>query len=803
MATLVVLALAAFAVAVTARPPAAGAAGGPGGAPLPAADWNALEGEPVQQWGVVGLGTTTNDPKPQVWDFAEIGDRIYVAGTFTGVQRNAFDPTSTVQPRAYLAAFNRDSGDWISSFTPSLDATVYALEVSPDGSLLVGGEFTTVNGQARKGLVALDPITGTIRPGFGTSVDRVGAGAGAMVRELVVHDSDLYVAGTFNQIVQGGNSLWVYQVVRLRVDTGLLDPTWLPRPTGSGVWDVAIDDARGRVHLAGYFTSVNALPSTANMTTVTLTTGSVVTNLTAFQTNDPNQTWTRSLGLAADRLYVGGAEHIVQVLDAGSRTRLGYSTTGVGCSNFSPTSCPNPIYIGGGDNQVIEVAENAVLAGCHCFKPKPAFTPAYDDRTHYSSFTGQFSNLRVAQAYDPATSVPYNWIPGLRENTWGTWAIFVDSRACVYIGGDYTRTDAGLWVGGFGRFCEPVTPPSGLSGSSANASASLSWAPVDSQLPVDRYRVSRGTTFLGETTGTTFTDANPPQGSTVQYRVETIDASRRRSAAATVNVTISGVDTQPPSTPPDLTATLAASDVTLSWGASTDNQGVKGYLVHRDFAFVAFVANGLTFTDTNVAVGNHTYQVRAQDFANNLSAPASVVSGPADTVAPTTPANLTATVAGADVALDWDASTDNVAVRGYLVHRDFQFVAFVTGATAYTDAGAPPGTHTYQVRAQDTSGNNSAPASVTAGQADTTPPSTPPDLVGNRVGADVVLIWGAATDNVGVTGYLVHRDFAFVAWVPAGLTYTDAGAPPGSHLYQVRAQDAVGNNSTPAAVTVP
>ena len=117
----------------------------------PGVNLTALDPNPMQQWGVVGSGLTVTNPKPYVWDFAEIGDRIYVAGTFTGVQRYGFDPNSAVIPQAYLAAFDRNTGVYIPGFAPVIDRTVYTLEVTPSGKLLVGGEFETVNGTARKG----------------------------------------------------------------------------------------------------------------------------------------------------------------------------------------------------------------------------------------------------------------------------------------------------------------------------------------------------------------------------------------------------------------------------------------------------------------------------------------------------------------------------------------------------------------------------------------------------------------------------------------------------------------------------
>jgi len=124
---------------------------------LPAVDLGTLNPEPLAQWGVVGVGASNNAAKALVWDFLEIGNRIYVAGMFTGVQK---DQASAPIAQPYIAAFYRETGVFIASFAPKLDRAVYALAKSPDGKLLAGGEFTSVNGVARTGLVKLDPNTG-------------------------------------------------------------------------------------------------------------------------------------------------------------------------------------------------------------------------------------------------------------------------------------------------------------------------------------------------------------------------------------------------------------------------------------------------------------------------------------------------------------------------------------------------------------------------------------------------------------------------------------------------------------------
>jgi hypothetical protein len=92
-------------------------------------------------------------------------------------------------------------------------------------------------------------------------------------------------------------------------------------------------------------------------------------------------------------------------------------------------------------------------------------------------------------------------------------------------------------------------------------------------------------------------------------------------------------------------------------------------------------------------------------------------------------------------------------------------------------------------------------------------PTAPTNLVASVSVGAVNLSWGAASDNVGVTGYDVHRS-TVSGFVPAagnriaqtvGLSYQDAGMDSGTYYYLVRARDASGNvgpssNQTVAAV---
>ncbi|WNG44181.1 DUF4082 domain-containing protein [Archangium minus] len=87
-----------------------------------------------------------------------------------------------------------------------------------------------------------------------------------------------------------------------------------------------------------------------------------------------------------------------------------------------------------------------------------------------------------------------------------------------------------------------------------------------------------------------------------------------------------------------------------------------------------------------------------------------------DTSAPSAPSSLVATAsAPGSIQLTWGAATDNVGVTAYLIYRDGNEVASVSGTTrGYKDQGLAASTrYSYTVKAQDFAGNTGA-ASNTA-----------------------------------------------------------------------------------------
>jgi hypothetical protein len=182
---------------------------------------------------------------------------------------------------------------------------------------------------------------------------------------------------------------------------------------------------------------------------------------------------------------------------------------------------------------------------------------------------------------------------------------------------------------------------------------------------------------------------------------------------------------------------------------------------------------------------------------------------PDDTIAPTKPTGLTITKVQGNPRLAWTASTDNVAVVEYSVHRstDGSLGPEVVRVQSppWTDTNVIEGTvYTYAVKAHDAAGNVSLPSgkkSVTAYQK----PTKPTDFTLRLFNKDPQLNFTPSTDNVGVVGYNVYRSTdgtmgPLFAQIP-GPGWVDTSAQAGvRYTYAVRARDAAGYFSIATAL---
>ena len=184
----------------------------------------------------------------------------------------------------------------------------------------------------------------------------------------------------------------------------------------------------------------------------------------------------------------------------------------------------------------------------------------------------------------------------------------------------------------------------------------------------------------------------------------------------TVNIVSGGGgDTQPPSTPSNLSASnVTASSVDLSWTASTDNVGVTEYDVYQDGSLTTSVS-GTSATMTGLSAStSYAFYVIAKDAAGNTSSASNTVnvttdSGSVpDTEAPTAPTGLSASnITTSSVDLSWNASSDNVGVTGYTVYVDGSIETTVSGTSYQVTGLASSTTYDFYVTASDAAGNES------------------------------------------------------------------------------------------------
>ncbi|MBU1877335.1 MAG: putative Ig domain-containing protein, partial [Chloroflexi bacterium] len=174
-----------------------------------------------------------------VWTLAVQADgKVLIGGEFTTV-----DGTG----RNRVARLNGD-GTLDVGFDPGTGASnqVQAVVPQPDGKVLVGGYFTTMDGTGRNRIARLN-ANGSLDTGFAP-----GTGADSAVRAVALQPD--------GKVIIGGAFATVNGVVRTRIArldaTGMLDVGFDPG-TGANDTVVAVAVHNGKVIVGGYFTSVN------------------------------------------------------------------------------------------------------------------------------------------------------------------------------------------------------------------------------------------------------------------------------------------------------------------------------------------------------------------------------------------------------------------------------------------------------------------------------------------------------------------------------------------------------------------
>ncbi len=204
----------------------------------------------------------------------------------------------------------------------------------------------------------------------------------------------------------------------------------------------------------------------------------------------------------------------------------------------------------------------------------------------------------------------------------------------------------------------------------------------------------------------------------------TTSSSTSKTTAA-VDATLPSITISAPSNSGSYTTSSATVNVS---GTASDNVGVTQVSWSNSRGGSGNATGTTSWSVSNIVLlsGSNIITVTARDAAaNSKTATITVTYNASDTVAPSTPTNLTATAASSgQINLAWTASTDNVGVARYQVFRDGSSTALgqPTGAS-YSDATVNASTtYSYQIRAVDAAGNMSALSNSASA---TTPAATP------------------------------------------------------------------------------
>jgi hypothetical protein len=218
-------------------------------------------------------------------------------------------------------------------------------------------------------------------------------------------------------------------------------------------------------------------------------------------------------------------------------------------------------------------------------------------------------------------------------------------------------------------------------------------------------------------------------------------------------------DTTPPETTIDSGPAASTSDTSVSFTFSSNEAGSTFECSLNGAAF-ALCASPVEYT--GLALGNHTFDVRAIDIAGNIDAtPASytwTVNPPPDTTAPETTIDSGPAATTTNTSATF-AFSSSEAGSTFECSRDG--APFGTCASPQVYSGLAVGAHTFQVRATDAAGNTDATPATYAWTISAPPNCGSPATVsanadawidqnssGNNYGSDSILkVQGKSSNN--------------------------------------------------------
>jgi hypothetical protein len=203
------------------------------------------QAQPIDQTRLVSQDPANFTPRvttgEAVYKMLQVGTTMYAGGDFSQVQDSG---RTTTFPRSNLFSFTASTGA-VTSLSVAFDAPVWGL-ASDGTSLWVGGNFKTVNGIARRGLVKLNPSTGQVDTAFNAKLN-------GNVEDVQLVSGRLIVGGKFAKRLQAVDPV-------TGADTGYLNlgisGTVASNAGATDIYRFAVDPAHTHLVAIGNFTTV-------------------------------------------------------------------------------------------------------------------------------------------------------------------------------------------------------------------------------------------------------------------------------------------------------------------------------------------------------------------------------------------------------------------------------------------------------------------------------------------------------------------------------------------------------------------
>ena len=261
------------------------------------------------------------------------------------------------------------------------------------------------------------------------------------------------------------------------------------------------------------------------------------------------------------------------------------------------------------------------------------------------------------------------------------------------------------------------------------------------------------------------------------------------------------------------TTDVSGSDVTFRWvpplhGPVPADYAIEGGVLPATPLVSVPFGSPLPIT-TLTGVPSGAFYVRARSVSGAASSAASnetrIFVNQAQ--APSAPIDLLATVSGSDLGLTWR----NTFTGGEATALALDVTGSATGSVPLSPrlesvafAGAPGGSYTLTVRAENATGSSAAsnPVSITLPGACAGVPQPPADFLAFRVGNRITILWEAPQTGPAPTSYTLNVSGAFVGSLATGALTLAGNVGPGAYTFTVQASHACGTSVPTVAQTV-